>query len=225
MRILLIEDDRRLCEVLQFQLERDGFITDCCYDGESGCETALHGSYALILLDRMLPHMDGLAVLDALRHAGVQTPVILLTALGEIADRVAGLNHGADDYIVKPFAYEELLARIRTVCRRPVRLENPDVCTYGDLHYDCSAKKLTCGSLILSLSKREGELLELFLKNPEQTLPRDLILTRVWGPYAEIEDGNLDNYIHFLRRRLRTLQSSVQITTIRGIGYCLERKA
>lgn len=221
MRILLIEDDKKLCSSLIFQLEKEGYSIDSCNDGESGMMLIKQKAHDIILLDRMLPGLDGLSILEQTRRERIMTPILLITALGEIADRVTGLESGADDYIVKPFAFEELLARIRSVLRRPARLENAELLSFGDIQFNCRTKKLTGRQTTISLSKREGALLELFLKNPGQTLPRDLILTRVWGPYAEIEDGNLDNYIHFLRRRLKTVQSSLAITTIRGVGYSL----
>lgn len=223
MRILLIEDDEKLCASLAFQFEKEGCETDCCHDGEIGLAMIKEQAHDVILLDRMLPGMDGLTLLKQTRSEHITTPILFITALGEISDRVTGLECGADDYIIKPFAFEELLARIHSVCRRPARLESNDKLKYGDLLYDCKSKRLSGNGINISLSKREGALLELFLKNPEQILPRDLILSRVWGPFAEIEDGNLDNYIHFLRRRLKSVQSSLAIATIRGVGYSLKK--
>lgn len=225
MRILLIEDDKRLCSSLTFQLEKEGYFVDCCHDGESGLCLIEEQAHDIVLLDRMLPGLDGLSILQKTRQEHIATPIVFITALGELSDRVTGLERGADDYIVKPFAFEELLARIHSVLRRPARLETADNLCYGDIQFNCQTKKLTGSQTTISLSKRESALLELFLKNPEQTLPRDLILSRVWGPYADIEDGNLDNYIHFLRRRLKTVKSSLVITTIRGVGYSIQNSA
>ena len=222
MRILLVEDNEELCYSLAFQLKNEGFEVDVCHDGEDGLHFIEEQAHDLVLLDRMLPLLDGFQVLKRMRAKSISTPVILVTALGELHDKVSGLDCGADDYIVKPFAFEELLARIRCIFRRPQRWESNQILTFGDISYDAASKKLSHRDKTCSLSKREGELMELFLRNSGQTLPRMTILSRVWGPDAGVEDGNLDNYIHFLRRHLRGLKSSLTIKTVRGVGYRLE---
>lgn len=222
MRLLLIEDDESLCLSLSYQLWQDGFAPETCHDGEEGLLWARQQGYDLILLDRMLPGMDGLTLLRQLRREGIHTPVIFLTALGQLGDKTGGLDAGADDYIVKPFAYDELLARIRCVLRRPAVLSGGDLLRYGDVTYDPSSLTLRRGTASTALSKRLGDLLELFLRNPGQTLPRQTILLRVWGMETEVEDGNLDNYTYFLRRSLRKVGSTLRLTTVRGIGYRLE---
>ena len=222
MRILIVEDDINLCISLAYQLNKEGIETDTCSDGLDALQFIEQQSFDLILLDRMLPNMNGIQILQTIRDQGIETPVILLTALGELYDRVEGLDMGADDYLVKPVAFPELMARIRSIRRRPSILQATNIITHGDLKLDVDQKLLTIGDESSTLSKREADLLELFLKNPEQILPRHLIISRVWGPFSEIEDGNLDNYIHFLRRRLSTLHSKWKIKTKRGVGYCLE---
>ncbi len=222
MRLLLIEDDESLCLSLSYQLRQDGFAPETCHDGEEGLLWARQQGYDLILLDRMLPGMDGLTLLRQLRREGIHTPVIFLTALGQLGDKTGGLDAGADDYIVKPFAYDELLARIRCVLRRPAVLSGGDLLRYGDVTYDPGSLTLRRGTASTALSKRLGDLLELFLRNPGQTLPRQTILLRVWGMETEVEDGNLDNYTYFLRRSLRKVGSTLRLTTVRGIGYRLE---
>lgn len=222
MRLLLIEDDESLCLSLSYQLRQDGFAPETCHDGEEGLLWARQQGYDLILLDRMLPGMDGLTLLRQLRREGIHTPVIFLTALGRLGDKTGGLDAGADDYIVKPFAYDELLARIRCVLRRPAVLSGDDLLRYGDVTYDPGSLTLRRGTASTALSKRLGDLLELFLRNPGQTLPRQTILLRVWGMETEVEDGNLDNYTYFLRRSLRKVGSTLRLTTVRGIGYRLE---
>ena len=222
MRILLVEDDENLCQTLKYQLEQQGFQVDTCMDGEDSLFYIRERVHDLILLDRMLPSMDGATVLKVIRARGISTPIIFVTALGELTDRISGLDLGADDYLVKPFAFEELMARIRCILRRPRRLEGGSTLSFGDLSYDVDLKQLSCKGRTLTLSHREGALLELFLRNPGQTIPRSSILSRVWGPDAEVEDGNLDNYIYFLRRRLKSLNSSLSLKTIRGVGYQLE---
>lgn len=222
MRLLLIEDDESLCLSLSYQLRQDGFAPETCHDGEEGLLWARQQGYDLILLDRMLPGMDGLTLLRQLRREGIHTPVIFLTALGQLGDKTGGLDAGADDYIVKPFAYDELLARIRCVLRRPAVLSGGNLLRYGDVTYDPGSLTLRRRSASTALSKRLGDLLELFLRNPGQTLPRQTILLRVWGMETEVEDGNLDNYTYFLRRSLRKVGSTLRLTTVRGIGYRLE---
>ena len=222
MRLLLIEDDESLCLSLSYQLRQDGFAPETCHDGEEGLLWARQQGYDLILLDRMLPGMDGLTLLRQLRREGIHTPVIFLTALGQLSDKTGGLDAGADDYIVKPFAYDELLARIRCVLRRPAVLSGGDLLRYGDVTYDPGSLTLRRGTASTALSKRLGDLLELFLRNPGQTLPRQTILLRVWGMETEVEDGNLDNYTYFLRRSLRKVGSTLRLTTVRGIGYRVE---
>ena len=222
MRLLLIEDDKRLCDSLGFYLERRGFTVDICHDGEEGLLLIQEQAHDLILLDRMLPSLDGASVLKKIRAGHICTPVILLTALGEVNDRIEGLNCGADDYLVKPFDFEELTARIHCISRRPSRWEDSERLTFGDITYDVLLHELSGSGKKFVLSRRESDLLEVFLRNPGQSLPRSVILSRVWGPDAPVEEGNLDNYIHFIRRRLRSVSSRVTLRTIRGIGYCLE---
>lgn len=222
MRILMIEDDKKLCASVKYQLEKQGYTVDVCHDGEEGLFFIRENAHDLILLDRMLPGLDGMSVLKSARRHGVQTPIILVTALGELIDRVQGLDIGADDYIVKPFAFEELLARIRSALRRPGSWTSETHLSFGDVSYDSDQKTLCSQGNSCTLSRREGELLELFLRNPQQTLPRLLILARVWGAEGEVEEGNLDNYIHFLRRRLKSIKSTLVIKTVRGVGYRLE---
>lgn len=222
MRILMIEDDTRLCEAVRFQLEQQGLVVDICHNGEDGLHWARQQAHDLILLDRMLPVLDGLEVLRTLRKEGSQTPVLLVTALGDTGQKVEGLDCGADDYLVKPFAVEELMARIRAMFRRPRQWGSFDTLAVEDISYEVEQKTLTGKDGSCSLSKREGALMEALLKNYGQILPRGLLLSKVWGPDAEVEDGNLDNYIHFLRRRLRSVGSILSIKTVRGVGYSLE---
>ncbi len=222
MRILIIEDDKSLAETLRFQLEQQHFETDVCHDGEEGLHFIEQQSHDLILLDRMLPVLDGISVLKITREKNISTPIIFVTALDALNDKITGLDCGADDYLVKPFDFEELLARIRCILRRPPKWEGSKPLTVGDLSYNIEQKKLYCRSLSCSLSAREGDLLEFFLHNPGQTIPRASLLAKVWGPDADVEDGNLDNYIYFLRRRLKSVESALQLKTIRGVGYQLE---
>lgn len=222
MRILLIEDDQNLRKTLTFQLEHEGFTVDACQDGEDALYYMSSMTHDLILLDRMLPHMDGITLLKNFRKSGKETPVIILTALGELDDKITGLDAGADDYLVKPFAFQELTARIRSIRRRPRQWEKEPSFHVCDITYSPSDNQLSGSLGQCTLSKKEGMLLEIFLANPEQTLPRGVLLSRVWGVDGEVEEGNLDNYIHFVRRRLKNVSSRISIQTIRGIGYRLK---
>lgn len=223
MNILMIEDDKDLCEAVSFRLEQEGFSVTACHDGEEGLYYMGETPYDLVILDRMLPHMDGIQVLKEARSRQIKTPVLMLTALGELDDRLSGLNGGADDYMVKPFIFEELLARIRCLLRRPASYTAfADTVFLGDITYVPQTRTLSSHDKSCTLSNREGNLMEVFLRNPGQTLPRQLLLSRVWGLETDVEEGNLDNYIHFLRRRLKTVKSALQIKTVRGVGYQLE---
>lgn len=222
MRILMVEDDETLCTTIPFQLKQEGFTVDVSMDGEDGLHLIREKLHDLILLDRLLPGMDGMEILKTMREEHISTPVIFLTALGQLHDRTSGLNSGADDYIAKPFAFEELLARIRCVLRRPSVIQLSQTLSFGDIQYEPQTLMLSSGGNTTALSKRLGDLLELFLRNPGQTLPRQTILLRVWGMESDVEDGNLDNYAYILRRSLRKVGSRVQLTTVRGMGYKLE---
>ena len=222
MRILIIEDDKDLCQNILLALEQAGYHTECCHTGSDGLYLAKTNTYDAIILDRMLPEMDGITTLHALRRQNIFTPVILATALDRVYDRVNGLDAGADDYLVKPFATEELMARIRAVIRRSGdRLLSDKLCISG-LSLDPEQRLMEYDALSFTLSKRESSLLEFFLRNPRQTLPRSWILSYVWGSDSEVEEGNLDNYIHFLRRRLKASGAPVRLITVHGIGYRLE---
>lgn len=222
MRILLAEDDKDLNKALTWQLTGQGYAVDSCFDGEEALFYGRQNIYDVILLDRMLPYHEGIEVLTRLRQQSISVPIILITALGTLQDKIAGLDFGADDYLVKPFDFEELLARIRCVTRRsPLLNAQPDTLAYHDITWTSSKMCLTgpCGDS--TLSKRESDLLESFLHAPEQILARETLLLKVWGPDSDVENGNLDNYVHFLRRRLKTVGSTLQIKTVRGVGYGL----
>ncbi len=225
MRILLIEDDPKLNEALCCALRQEGYDVDACLDGQEGLYYMETGAADLVLLDRMLPGISGTELLRKRRRAGDATPVLMLTAMGTLADRVEGLDLGADDYLVKPFAMEELMARIRSLSRRGSGFHvASDELSWGDLSLAESSCRLLGPGGECTLSRRECGLLAALLRHPGQTLGRSQLLLGVWGPDTEVEDGNLDNYIFFLRRRLRLLASRVSIQTVRGVGYRLEEK-
>ncbi len=222
MHILIIEDDRELCDMIKTQLGSENHTAECCYTGSEALYFAMTGAYDLILLDRMLPEIDGLSILRSLRQSGITVPVILTTALGSVHDRIDGLDCGADDYLIKPYDIKELLARIRALSRRPNTFMEPASLAFSDISFEPDTRILVCRDKEQKLSKREAFLLEFFLRNPEKTLLREQIFSRIWGPDGAVEDGNLDTYIYFLRKHLRTLGSSVFIATVHGAGYRLE---
>lgn len=219
MRILLIEDDKNLCETLRFQLEKERHEVTLCIDGRDGLDLFLQDAYDIVLLDRMLPTMNGLLVLQKARNHGIQTPVIMITALGELYDRIEGLDCGADDYLVKPFDYEELSARIRSIGRRSHVYDDNNLFACGDISYENRLRELTGPKKSIQLSGREGRLLEVFLQNPDKVLQRLVLLAKVWGSDAPVEESNLDTYVHFVRKRLEQVGSRTGIETVRGIGY------
>ncbi len=222
MRILLAEDDKDLNKALAWQLTGRGYSVDSCCDGDEALYYGAQDIYDVILLDRMLPCLDGTKVLAALREQSVRTPVILITALGTLEDKIEGLDLGADDYLVKPFEFEELLARIRCVTRRSAALNaEPDTLACHDITWSGRDMSLTGPAGVSTLSRREGSLLESLLHAPGQTISRETLLLKVWGPDSDVEDGNLDNYVYFLRRRLKAVGSLLQIKTVRGVGYRL----
>ncbi len=178
----------------------------------------------MVLLDRMLPGLPGEGVLMRMRREGVKTPVIFLTALGEPMEKINGLDLGADDYLVKPFDIGELLARIRSVMRRASGQASLSLLAFGDISFSEKESKLIHQGQSCLLPKREGELLAYFLRNPQQVLTRLQIIGNVWGPGAEIEDGNLDNYIYLLRKKIKKLPTNVEIVTVHRQGYCLTEK-
>lgn len=219
MKILIIEDDRDFSYALQSQLTDRGFEVDVCANGSDGLFYIRQQMYHLILLDRLLPILDGMNLLQIIRSQNITTPVIFITGLGELAQKVEGLNWGADDYLVKPFAFEELLARIYCILRRPPVLKTSHPISAGDLTYDSLTRKLTCRQKSCTLTVKEGALLELFLDHPGQILTRDYIFSEIWGNDTDVESGNLDNFIYFLRNRLRSVESRSSLNTIRGTGY------
>lgn len=224
MRILLIEDNIKVCESLSFQLKKEGFIIETSNDGEEGLLYVYQEAHDLILLDRMLPSLDGIKILKKARSRGISTPVILITALGELDDKIIGLDTGADDYLVKPFDFKELLARIKSISRRPRHWEGIQELSFGDITLADDRKQLSRNKTTCLLTKKEASLLEIFLTNPNQIIPRSIILSKVWGSNTTVEEGNIDNYIFLLRRKLKAVNSRLILKTIHRTGYRLEDK-
>ncbi|PWV92476.1 DNA-binding response OmpR family regulator [Paenibacillus cellulosilyticus] len=222
MRILIVEDEVNLAEALSQILKKHNYSVDVVHDGQAGLDNALAGIYDLLLLDIMLPKMDGITVLKELRNEGVATPVILLTAKGEEHDKITGLDYGADDYVAKPFSTGELLARIRAALRRRGEVVPDDSLKFGDLELNTANLKLTCSGKEMKLILKECELMELLIMRKTAITSKELIIEKLWGFDSDVEHNNVEVYISFLRKKLTFLQSSVRISTIRGVGYVLE---
>lgn len=222
MRLLIVEDEIHLAEALVQILRRNNYTVDASYDGEAGLDNALSNIYDLILLDIMLPKMDGISLLKAIRKEGIATPVILLTAKGEISDKVIGLDSGADDYLAKPFATEELLARIRAMSRRKGEVLPDNTLKFGDIELNTSTLKLCTDSKDVKITLKESELLEFLILRKNTATSKESIIEKLWGFDAEVEHNHVEVYISFLRKKLTFLHSKVGINTVRGVGYILE---
>ncbi len=222
MRILIVEDEIHLAEALLQILRKNNYTVDAFHDGESGYDNALCGIYDVIILDIMLPKMDGLEILKGIRKEGIKTPVILLTAKGEISDKVMGLDCGADDYLAKPFATEELLARIRAISRRKGEIIQENALEYGDVRLDSTNLKLSKGKKEMKITLKESELLEFLILRKKIVTSKELIIEKLWGYDSDVEHNHVEVYISFIRKKLVFLNSEVKINTIRGVGYVLE---
>lgn len=226
MRLLIVEDEKRLADTLRQLLHRQGYTADVSYDGVSGLDNAMSGIYDLVILDVMLPGMNGFQVAQKLRQGGIVVPVLMLTAKSGLTDRIHGLDCGADYYLTKPFEAEELLACIRTLLRRAGgALQESDTLTWGDLSLERGTFTLACGGRDVRLSRREYDLMELLMRNGTQVVTKEQMLVKVWGYDSQAEDNNAEVYISFLRRKLSHLHSCVKIKTLRMLGYCLTQEA
>ena len=224
MRVLLLEDDLNLCDTMEQALGKEGYSVDSCHDGETAMLYALNTDlgYELAIVDRMLPIIDGLTIIKSMRRKGIMIPVIIITGMSALDDRIDGLDGGADDYLVKPFHIRELLARVRALTRRPYEMKETNILTYADLKFDRTNRLLQKGNQELTLTVKETELLYSLIKTPETLLTKEQLVLRVWGADSNIELGNVENYISFLRKRLKELHSRCEIKTVYGTGYKLE---
>jgi DNA-binding response OmpR family regulator len=227
MKILIVEDEEGLREALIRTLTGEGYLADGAADGDEGYQLICTGLYDLVLLDIMLPVYDGLEVLRRIRKQGIDTPVIMLTARSTIEDKVGGMDLGADDYLTKPFAMPELLARIRMVARRGAGSGADHRIKAGDLILDTQTYTLSCaeGSRSVRLGAKEYQLMEYLMRNANQILSREQITQRVWGYDADAEYNNVDVYVSFLRKKMKFVQSAAKISAVRGVGYELEAGA
>lgn len=222
MRILYVEDEKYLAEAVVHVLSKNKIAVDYASDGEEGLTLALKPNYDCVVLDIMLPKMNGLDILKAMRARGVNTPVIMLSALNEVEDKVRGLEYGADDYLAKPFKTIELIARIQAVCRRPALVEQKEI-KFGDLVFDATNRSLNG----ISLTDKEAEILTLLFKSSGSPVSKQQMLAHVWGMDAELDENYVEVYMSYLRKKLKKLNSYVSVKTIRGLGYklCLENSA
>lgn len=224
MKILIVDDEVKLADALGELFRRNKFLTDVVYDGEDGYFYAKKGDYDVVVLDVMLPKMDGFEVVERLRKSKINVPVLMLTAKEDVSSRVRGLDCGADDYLTKPFAAEELLARVRALTRRQTEMVFDEL-TYCDILLNTSNYTLSCGQKTVSLGAKEYEIMRLLLSNPTQVISKDTIISKVWGLDSDITENNVEAYMSFLRKKLNFLGSKVTISTKRLLGYYLEMES
>lgn len=220
MKILIVEDEKLLADSLKEMLERKGFQVEVAYDGETGSEYALLGIYDLLILDVMMPKLNGFEVASQVRAKRCATPILMLTARSSLEDRIQGLNAGADYYLTKPFDSRELLACINALLRR--QGGQVDELSYGNTALDLSSGMLLCGEQSVRLSSREFDVMRFLLQSGQRNLSKEVILARVWGYDSEAVDNHVEVYVGFLRKKLSAIGSNVKIVSIRRMGYHLE---
>ena len=224
MKVLIIEDEYSLADAIRESLEKEHLDATIVTNGETGEDEALTNLYDLILLDIMLPRKNGFEILKTLKDEKIKTPIIILTAKGELDDKLNGLENGADDYITKPFHMKELIARVKIILKRNTNLEDTNTLTYGDLTLDLRAGKLKCKGNEVAINGKELNLIELLLINKEQIVDKELLTDKIWGYDSAAEYNSVEVYVSFLRKKINLLRSRVKISTVRGIGYKLEDK-
>jgi DNA-binding response OmpR family regulator len=224
MKVLLIEDEVYIAKPIEQALNRNNYSVDLAFDGECGLDCGLTDVYDIIILDIMLPKMDGLVVLRKLRESGIKTPVLLLTAKKQIKDKIHGLDSGADDYLVKPFDTDELLARLRALGRRKSELNLDGILKFGNIELNPHTLFLSCGSKNNKLTLKESQLLELLIQRKNITTPKELIIEKLWGYDTDTEDSHVDYHVSLLRKKLMNLDTGVSIITVRGAGYILKER-
>ncbi|MGN1106339.1 MAG: response regulator transcription factor [Huintestinicola sp.] len=225
MRVMIAEDEEKLADALVQIFAGNKITADAFGNGADALDNALTGIYDVIILDIMMPVMDGIEVLKRIRAEGICTPVLMFTAKDEISDKVMGLDSGADDYLTKPFATDELLARVRALGRRSsAAIVNTDVIVCGDLSLDTAAYELSCGQNSLKLGLKEFSIMELLMKNSGRVLSKETLITKIWGYDSDAEYNNVEVYISFLRKKLGFIKSKANIKTIRSVGYTLEEE-
>ncbi|WP_286315562.1 response regulator transcription factor [Romboutsia ilealis] len=222
MRLLLVEDEKQLSEALQQILIRNKYAVDAVYNGDEGLDYSLTGVYDVIILDIMLPKLNGLEILKMIRRRKISTPVILLTAKDSVEDKILGLDSGADDYLPKPFSPDELLARLRALTRRNGEFINENILEFSDIRLNLSTYDMEVNDNSITLTQKEFEILKYFMQRPKLVVSKDDLITKLWGFDSDVEHNNIEVYISFLRKKLAYVESNVKITTIRRVGYRLE---
>ncbi len=221
MKILLVDDERQLTDALSVILKKNNYSVDCANDGEDGLDYALSGIYDLIILDIMMPKLDGLSLLKILRDKKFDTPILLLSAKSTITDKISGLNLGADDYLTKPFDTNELLARIKALLRRKSTFTG-DVLTFNDISLDRDSLKLVCQNKSVALGKKEFQILEMLILNNGKSIDKEKFIEKIWGYDSNAEYNTIEVYVSFLRKKLVAVGAKTEIKSLRGIGYTLE---
>lgn len=223
MRILIAEDEISIAKALKVMLEKNKYVVDIVHDGMEAYDYITAGTYDVLVLDIMMPKMDGIELLTAVRKQGITTPTLFLTAKAEIEDRVAGLDAGADDYLPKPFASSEFLARVRALARRSSTYL-PSVLSFGNVSLDCNRYVLTADNCEteIRLNNKEFQIMELFMRHPHQIFSAEHLMDRIWSSESDSETDVIWTYIGFLRRKLRQIAANIEIRTVRGAGYALE---
>lgn len=224
MKILIIEDEYSLADAIAETLQKEKFVVTIIANGEDGENEALTNIYDLILLDVMLPNKDGFEILKDLRKEKIETPIIMLTAKSEMMDKLNGLEHGADDYITKPFHMRELIARIKVILKRKTNIKDTNILEYSDLKLDLGTGKMSSIHAEIAINGKELELLEVLLLNKNQITNREILANKIWGYNSETEYNNVEVYVSFLRKKLKLLKSKVKIKAVRGIGYKMEEE-
>ena len=222
MKLLVVEDEIQLADALTEILKRNKYAVDTFYDGLDGLDNAITGIYDCIILDIMLPGMNGLEILRNLQSEKINTPVLLLTAKSEIEDKIGGLDCGADDYLTKPFVTGELLARIRALTRRRGEFFDENCQTFNGLELNKASCAMLYDGNDVKLSLKEYQIMELLIANPHRILPKERIIEKIWGFESDVEYNNIEVYISFLRKKLAAIGADARIKTARGIGYSLE---
>ena len=222
MKLLLVEDEKQLSEALQQILIKNKYSVDAVYNGDEGLDYALTDVYDVIILDIMLPKLNGIEILKMIRKRKISTPVILLTAKGSVEDRILGLDSGADDYLPKPFSPDELLARLRALTRRNGDFINENILEFSDIKLNLSTYDMEVNDNSITLTQKEFEILKYFMQRPKLVVSKDDLITKLWGFDSDVEHNNIEVYISFLRKKLAYVESNVKITTIRRVGYRLE---
>lgn len=223
MRLLIAEDDREISKALVMILEKNNYSVDSVFNGKEAYEYAVSDNYDGIILDIMMPELDGIEVLTKLRSERISTPILLLTAKAEVDDRVAGLDAGADDYLAKPFAISELLARLRAMLRRKGEFQ-PDILEFKSVTLNKATYELGYNDKYVRLASREFQMLEMLMKMPGQVIPTDQFMDKIWGWDSEVEVSIVWVYISNLRKKFATIQAPIEIHAIRGVGYCMGAK-